>query len=84
MRVLEQEAVACVRIDDELGILKCARPAGMSSQSGQGCRLLPLVFVLVMRIVDHVASLAVGAPGQRGGKYLKHYLFPIPRYCRDG
>ena len=27
-----------------------------------------------MRIVDHVATLAVGAPGQRGDKYPKHYL----------
>jgi len=27
-----------------------------------------------MRIVDHVATLAASAPGQRGGKYPKHYL----------
>jgi hypothetical protein len=27
-----------------------------------------------MRIVDHVATMAAGAPGQRGGKYPKHYL----------
>jgi hypothetical protein len=32
--------------------------------------------VVAMRIVDHLASLAAGAPGQRGGKYPKHYLLP--------